>query len=387
MQQKIILNTLFSILFLFSLTSIARETAETEQEENETEITTDTSPQDYKRFALVIGNKDYEYRPLTNPVNDARAMKIFLASRNFEKIVYAEDANLETMEAKIKTFIALLKQEKKSVAFVYYSGHGTQEVSRRWRHEELTNYLIPIDNAKLKTITKLDKYSISLNELLSELDEVNHGLNIVLMDACRDGLPAFTKCPSLASLPAKGVYIAYATASGNTTPDDSHFRKSFIENASQPQKLTDIFSHVKKSLYNTSQFPTIQNRVMGDYFYFTGSADDDPKALKANLYLAKSYENNALVSMYKGDHEKDLMEYRKAWLYALEARKLKMPEGHVAVKQSTLNQLTDLSIDVLTPEQYSTPALLDIGSVIKTIAYSPDGSDSEHLTGQERSTI
>ncbi len=152
---------------------------------------------DYKRFALVIGNKNYEYRPLTNPIKDAKAMKAFLEARGF-KVIYVPDANFVTMKAKKEAFLTHLAEAKKSIAFVYYSGHGTQEISRETR--KLTNYLIPIDNKRLKTITRLDNYSLSLNEMLGDMDELNHGLNIVLMDACRDGLPAFTKSATRAIL-------------------------------------------------------------------------------------------------------------------------------------------------------------------------------------------
>lgn len=308
------------------------------------------SVQDYKRFALVIGNKDYEYRPLENPVKDAQAIKDFLIKRGFaqENIFYAENADLVTMRSKRKAFLAQLSAEKKSIAFVYYSGHGTQEISRDT--DRLTNYLIPINNKRIDSITSLDMYSLSLNQLLGEMNEFNHGLNIVLMDACRDGLPAFSKSArsaSLAPMSAKGVFVAYATDSGTSAADNSYFRKSFIEQASQPKTLTAIFTAVKQALYDTSQLPVFMDRTTGGAFYFTGSKDDDPEVLKSNYYLTRIYENKVIVAINKGNRKKSLIEYRKAFLYALEAKKLKIQQKYIALEQSTLDQLTDLSIDVL----------------------------------------
>ena len=197
------------------------------------------------------------------------------------------------------------------------------------------------------------------------------------MDACRNGLPSFSKSATSASLAPmnfKGVFIAYATDSGNTASDNGMFSKYFIENAKQPKKLTDIFEGVKNSLAPTSQLPVILDRTVGVAgFYFTGSKDDDPKALKANYYQAKTFENKALLAFMMGDKTKDLMEYRKAWLYGLEAEKLQMPERKVALKQSTLNQLTELSVTALTPEEYVTPSFVNVGAFVNSLIYSPNG--------------
>ncbi len=369
MTQKIIIRGLISLLCLFSFSSLAMA-------EDDAEI-----PQEQQRFALVIGNKNYEqgsyYRSLTNPIKDAEAIRDFLIKSRFkpENILYVVDGTLKETQDAIDDLMQRLRKAKKSVAFVYYSGHGTQESSRLTG--EVTNYLIPIDNKRIQSISDLDHLSVSLNHMLSKLDETNHGLNIVLVDACRNELPATNKSSSILSLApisAQGVFVAYATASGNAASDDSLFRKSFIKQASQPQKLTDIFPQVKKMFHKTGQLPIVEDRTVGaEYFYFTGSADDDPKVLKSNYHLAKAYENKALLAMMNGDRTKDLTEYRKAWLYGLEARKLKVPEGKVALKQGILNQLTDLSAEALNPERYATSVFLDIGSSVGALIYSPDG--------------
>ena len=370
MYNKIVSGLIISLLFFFSIEGVAKETA---------------TLQNYERFALVIGNKDYTNSPLINPVNDARAMKKFLVSRNFS-VTYVENANLQMMESKIEEFIEHLRKAKKSVAFVYYSGHGRQEISRRYK--EPTDYLIPINNQKIKTITALDYHSVSLNQLLSKLDEINHGLNIVLIDACRNKLPSFTKSmgrTTFIPIPAKGIFLAYATTSGTQAFDNSLFRKSFIKHASQPQRLTDIFSQVKRELNGTSQRPSIYDETVGDDFYFTGGAGDRLEVLEANYYRAKTYEEKSLLALEKGDTNANLTEYRKAWLYGLEAKKLRVPQGQAALKEQTLNQLTSLSADALNPEKYSMPAPLDIGSATYTLTYSPDG----HIlaSGAEDGTI
>jgi len=229
--------------------------------------------QTYERIALVIGNNDYQEFKLSNAVDDSRAMKAFLESKNF-KVIYAENADERVMRIKQDEFFSSLSQ--KSIAFIYYSGHGIQEKSQKY-NGETTNYLIPIDNRKLKSVTDLDYNAISLNKMLTLLDERNHGLNMVVIDSCRSGFGrSFSRSASstLANISAKGVFIAYATSSGTTASDNGRFRKSFIQHASQPLKLNDIFENVKLDLNDMSQRPSIHDDTVGT-FYFTEKNNND----------------------------------------------------------------------------------------------------------------
>ena len=100
----------------------------------------------------------------------------------------------------------------------------------------------------------------------------------------------------------------------------------------------------------------------------------EQQILETNYYLAKAYEQKIKIAIDAGDKNKDITEYRKAWLYALEAESMNIPEGKKALKQLSLNQVTHFSINALTPSQDLSPPSLNIGTAIKAIAYSPDGS-------------
>ena len=218
-----------------------------------------------EKFAFVIGNKNYEKDPLIHTIDDARRMKKFLENKGF-KVTYAEDATMQIMRAKIKEFMQHIT--KKSVAFIYYSGHGVQEKSET-QHGDLTNYLIPINNAELTTVTDLDYESISLNKLLKKLDEKNHGLNIALIDSCRTGFPSKKSGSTpIGNMPAEGVYLAYATASGVSADDNGLFSKSFIKYANKSLNLQEIFVKVKDDLKDASQRPTVIDDSLG-VFSFT----------------------------------------------------------------------------------------------------------------------
>ena len=224
--------------------------------------------QTYPRIALVIGNNDYQRnRKLINAVPDARAIRDFLESRGF-RVVYAENADRDTMRSKISEFMSGLG--KKSVAVIYYAGHATQDRSRITG--EITNYLVPINDNSLTTITDYDRNAISLNYILNKVDELNHGLNIAILDACRTPIG---RGGSIQNIGAEGVYLVYSTASGATASDSGAFRESFLKYANQPLKLTDIFGKVKWDLKKYGQRPSIQNDIVGD-FYFTKASKPTP---------------------------------------------------------------------------------------------------------------
>jgi len=219
--------------------------------------------QTYPRIALIIGNNNYQKnKRLTNAVPDARAMRDFLKKRDF-KVVYTENADLATMREKVDEFMSSLG--KKSVTVIYYSGHASQDKSRLY-NGELTNYLIPIDDKRLVTITDYDRKTISLNYILSKVDELNHGLNIAILDACRTSIGKGNQ--PVQNIGATGIYLIYATASGITASDSGLFRKSFIRNAKKPLKLIDVMEAVKLEVYNKeAQSPSILNDKRGTFFF------------------------------------------------------------------------------------------------------------------------
>ncbi len=225
--------------------------------------------QTYLRIALVIGNNNYQkHKKLTNAVPDARAMRDFLTKKHF-KVVYAENATQDVIKSKINEFLDGLG--KQSIAFVYYAGHATQDKSRKTK--ETTNYLLPINDTTLdKYITDYDKDAISFNDILNKIDEKNHGLNIAMLDACRTPIG---RGGAIENIGAEGVYLVYSTASGVTASDSGAFRRSFLKYAEQPLKLTDIFGKVKLDLRKEGQRPSIQNDIVGT-FYFTQAIKPTP---------------------------------------------------------------------------------------------------------------
>src|SRR5438034_3191811 len=87
-----------------------------------------------RRVALVIGNGDYRFSPLKNPISDARGMAEALRALGFD-VAYRENASKQTMLEAIRSFA--MRTRSSDVRLFYYAGHGVQVDGR--------NYLIPTD--------------------------------------------------------------------------------------------------------------------------------------------------------------------------------------------------------------------------------------------------
>ena len=126
------------------------------------------------RTALVIGNSAYSSGPLKNPVNDATDMAAMLKNLGFS-VTLKKEATLQEMDEAIEAFGNSLKRG--GVGLFYYAGHGVQVNG--------TNYLLPI-GAKINKETDVKYQAVDANKILDEMANANNGLNIIILDACRD---------------------------------------------------------------------------------------------------------------------------------------------------------------------------------------------------------
>ncbi len=164
-----------------------------------------------RRVALVIGNSAYKDSLLLNPVNDARAMAQSLQNFGFE-ILYGENLSQNDMKRNIRAFGEKIRNG--GVGLFYYAGHGIQINGR--------NYLIPI-GAIITSEEEVEYESVDVGLVLAQMEAARNGLNIVILDACRNNPFARTFRSAqrgLASIDApSGTLIAYATAPGSVASD------------------------------------------------------------------------------------------------------------------------------------------------------------------------
>ena len=165
------------------------------------------------RTALVIGNARYESAPLRNPVNDARAMAGALRRFGFD-VTLLEDAGQTQMKRAIDRFGKKLRDG--GVGLFYFSGHGMQVGGR--------NYLIPV-NASVEAEEDVEYESVDAGRVLAKMESARNGMNLVILDACRNNPFARSfrnAAQGLATLNApSGTFISYATAPGSVASDGS----------------------------------------------------------------------------------------------------------------------------------------------------------------------
>lgn len=227
-----------------------------------------------KRMALVIGNSAYEFSPLKNPVNDARAMAATLRSLGFE-VIHLENASQAVMDDGVN---ALGRQlAKGGVGLFYFAGHGVQSDGR--------NYLIPVQ-ARITQEADLPKMAVDAAQILERMEKANNNLNIVILDACRNN-PFAKKFRGakagggLAAMDApKGSLIAFATSPGAVASDgvgdNGVYTKHLLENLRTPGlPVEQMFKRVRNGVIadtNSQQRPWETTSIQGDFAFAEGPA-------------------------------------------------------------------------------------------------------------------
>ena len=225
-----------------------------------------------KRVALVIGNSQYQHTsPLKNPVNDANLIASSLEEAGFE-VTKILDADYKTLKRAMLKFGSDLRN-KPDAGLFYYAGHGIQV-----RGE---NYLIPV-NARISDENEIELEAININSFLRVMDSSSSGINIVVLDACRNNpfgrsFRSASASRGLAPVDApKGTYIAYATAPGDVAADgqgeDNSPYSAALSQAIKVRGITieQVFKRARKSVLDATdnkQVPWETSSITGNFFF------------------------------------------------------------------------------------------------------------------------
>ena len=127
------------------------------------------------RIALVIGNGHYPdaNAPLTQPINDARALTAALRRDGFDVDV-VEDASRDDMTRAVDRLKS--KMRPNSVVMLFFGGYGIQ-VGRE-------SYMIPVDAAIWKE-TDVRRDGLSIESVLDVMKEQGARAKLVVIDASR----------------------------------------------------------------------------------------------------------------------------------------------------------------------------------------------------------
>jgi len=175
-------------------------------------IMTPQGVSDGGRLALVIGNSAYAEGHFANPVNDATDFAAKLRELGVQTELLL-NADQQTKEQAIDTFTRTLTGQGQ-VGLFYFAGHGIEYQGR--------NYLLPI-GAVIRGAVDLRYKAVDAGRVLDGMGESGNGLNLVVLDACRNNpFPSVFRSASrgLARLsPAKGTLVLYATQPGSVARD------------------------------------------------------------------------------------------------------------------------------------------------------------------------
>ena len=212
-----------------------------------------------KPMALVIGNAKYKkpnFKPLNTALKDARDFAETLRGLGFI-VTLLEDVGKEQLTTVLKTFADKAKLAPTRV--VYFAGHGVQYRGK--------NYLIPV-NEDISDTSDLKLKAPDVTYLLKRLGALEDGINIVILDACRNNpliTPADRKGADVVlhgSAPIsspKGTLVAFPTAAGMPSLDST---EASVDQEHSPY-MSQLLRYIKEpGLPVELMFKLVRNGVL-----------------------------------------------------------------------------------------------------------------------------
>ena len=246
---------------------------------------------DQKIEALVIG-VSYATAPqqfhLTNSLLDARAFARFVNERANHHATLVEDPNVGAIDAALHDYLA--RVDKKTIALLYYSGHGVQVGG--------TNYIVPRDADALIPIAEVVESIRGKARMI-----------ILIMDACRNNPFAATAesgrslkvAPVLASasrsipsiplsaaqvggtrglaefrLRGRGIKVVFSTDPGNVALDgdpkarNSPFTAALLQSLGERKSFDEVLADVTRAVAAKTageQVPWVQGSLEETVFF------------------------------------------------------------------------------------------------------------------------
>lgn len=271
------------------------------------------------RFALVIGNSNYSFAPLRNPAQDASLMAATLRVLGFDVSEYQDVAQRDLKRAVVDFGRKLEQAGKDAVGLVYYAGHGVQVNGE--------NYLIPI-GANIRDELDVDIEGVRASVILSALERAGNGLNIVVLDACRNNpFQSGTRAVrgGLARMDApSGTLLAYSTSPGNVAEDGTGRNSPYTQALAQSMrtkgaKVEDVFKRVRVAVMertNNRQVPWEASSLTGD-FYFVDDGAGGQVAIPTPESQGRSATDQAVeIEYWKSISDTDNPDMFKSYLSA-----------------------------------------------------------------------
>ncbi len=227
------------------------------------------------RLALVIGNEHYPdaNAPLTQPVNDARAMTAALRREGFDVDV-VEDASRDDMTRAVGRLKARINPD--SVVVLFFGGYGVQAGRE--------SYMIPVD-AAIWTESDVRRSGVSIESVLDTIKERGARAKIAVIDASRRNpyerrFRAFSH--GLAPINAPDNALILSSATPGKVADDSSGHNSVLVTellnniGSKAAGAEAVFSRTRIAISRTTdgeQVPSVSSSLLEDVHFAADAAE------------------------------------------------------------------------------------------------------------------
>jgi uncharacterized caspase-like protein len=226
----------------------------------------DTDANRPSRIALVIGNGHYPdaNTPLTQPINDARALTATLRRDGFDVDV-VEDATRDDMERAVARLKSKVKPD--SVVMLFFGGYGVQAGRE--------SYMIPVD-AMIWKEADVRREGVSVESVLDAMKEFGACAKLVVLDASRRNpyerrFRTFSHGLSPISAPDNALILT--SAAPGQVADDSRGQHSvlvteLLNNLNEPAAAAEtVFNKTRVEISRASdgaQVPSVSSSLLED---------------------------------------------------------------------------------------------------------------------------
>ncbi len=225
------------------------------------------------KIALVVGNGHYPDAdaPLTQPINDARALTAALQRNGFDVDV-VEDASKDDMSRAIARLKSKIKPD--SVVMLFFGGYGIQAGRE--------SYMIPVDAAIWKE-ADVRRDGVSVESVLDMMKEQGDRAELVVIDASRRNpyeRRFRTFCRGLAPINAPDNALILTSATPGKVADDSKGQYSVLMaellsnlDAQAAAGAETVFNKTRVAISRASdgeQVPAVSSSLSTDVQLVTG---------------------------------------------------------------------------------------------------------------------
>ena len=223
-------------------------------------ISFDLNKKSTQRFALIIGNGDYEnVGDLPNAVADSRLLAQTLRQSDY---IVSEHYNLDKLAFEAVMREMLFEVEFGAEVLVFYAGHGVQVGGR--------NYILPTDS-NVSSVYDLPFETVSLQSILALASSRARSV-VAILDSCRenpfpdkelsvnlDGVPASVRNGFNTQESPINSLIVFSTSPGAVAldgiGDNSPFTEAMVEaiNARPEASFDDLLKDIRRSVYRNTQ--------------------------------------------------------------------------------------------------------------------------------------